>query len=99
MFMLKKFAGKQYDIPEPEAILRSKWGGNSHFRGSYVYVSADMEKRGANAEDLTKPLLVNDKPVVLFAGEATHGYLFSTVNGAIETGYREANRLIHLYSQ
>ncbi|CAG9761870.1 unnamed protein product [Ceutorhynchus assimilis] len=99
MYMLRKFAGHLYDIPEPDSILRSRWGSNSHFRGSYVYVNSDMEKRKASAEDLSKPLLSdNGKPVVLFAGEATHRCLFSTVNGAMETGYREADRLITLYN-
>ncbi|XP_066261243.1 spermine oxidase-like [Euwallacea similis] len=97
MFMLRKFAGKRFEIPEPDEILRSKWGSNPHFRGSYAYVSSKMEKSGASAEDLSKPLIVNGKPTVLFAGEATHGYLFSTVNGAMETGYREADRLIEFY--
>ena len=31
---------------------------------------------------------------LLFAGEATHPRHFSTVHGAIETGWREADRII-----
>ncbi|KAH1020053.1 hypothetical protein HUJ04_009782 [Dendroctonus ponderosae] len=89
MFMLRKFAGKQFEIPEPDGIIR----------GSYTYVSAEMERRQASAEDLAKPLTVNGKPVVLFAGEATHKSRFSTVNGAIETGHREAERIISLYGK
>ncbi|KAL1489563.1 hypothetical protein ABEB36_013516 [Hypothenemus hampei] len=99
MFILRKFAGQLFDIPEPEGLIRSKWGTNPHFRGSYVYVSADMEKRQASAHDLSTPLEVNGKPIVLFAGEATHASRFSTVNGAMETGYREADRLINFYSK
>lgn len=30
----------------------------------------------------------------MFAGEATHPYYYSTVHGAIETGYREADRVL-----
>lgn len=58
-----------------------------------------MERREASAEDLAKPLTVNGNPVVLFAGEATHKSHFSTVNGAIETGHREADRIIGLYGK
>ena len=41
-------------------------------------------------------LTVLAEPVgrVLFAGEATHDTHFSTVHGAIETGRREAERIL-----
>ncbi|XP_030767170.1 spermine oxidase [Sitophilus oryzae] len=97
MYMLRKFAGKQFDIPEPNGILRSKWGSNPHFRGSYTYVSANMENAKASANDLAEPLIAHSKPAVLFAGESTHATLFSTVSGAMETGYREAQRIIDFY--
>lgn len=35
--------------------------------------------------------------IILFAGEATHERFFSTVHGAIESGFREADRLIEYY--
>lgn len=35
--------------------------------------------------------------LVLFAGEATHSKHPSTVHGAIDSGWREANRLMELY--
>uniref|UniRef100_W8C7M9 Spermine oxidase n=1 Tax=Ceratitis capitata TaxID=7213 RepID=W8C7M9_CERCA len=38
------------------------------------------------------------KPIVQFAGEATHDYYFGTVHGAVETGIREAKRLQGYYS-
>ncbi|XP_076273104.1 spermine oxidase-like [Rhynchophorus ferrugineus] len=97
MYMLRKFAGRLYHIPEPDVIVRSKWGSNPHFKGSYAYVNAQMEKTKASANDLAQPLMKNSRPVVQFAGEATHSTLFSTVNGAMETGYREAERIISLY--
>ncbi|XP_074041191.1 uncharacterized protein isoform X2 [Leptinotarsa decemlineata] len=96
-FLLRKFAGRQYDIPEPEAVLRSKWNSNPHFCGSYVYVGLDQEVHNATAEDLAKPLKSKTgKETLLFAGEATSETRYSTVHGAIETGYREAGRLIEM---
>uniref|UniRef100_A0A1I8PJQ4 Amine oxidase domain-containing protein n=1 Tax=Stomoxys calcitrans TaxID=35570 RepID=A0A1I8PJQ4_STOCA len=41
----------------------------------------------------------NVKPLVLFAGEATSRHHYSTVHGAVESGYREANRLNYYYSK
>lgn len=39
----------------------------------------------------------NSKPIVQFAGEATHDHYYSTVHGAVETGWREAQRIIDFY--
>lgn len=48
--------------------------------------------------DLAAPVLnARGEPVLQFAGEATESHHFATVNGAIETGWREAQRLIDLY--
>lgn len=50
--------------------------------------------------DLAEPLLHNDKrPIIQFAGEATSQNHFSTVHGAIESGWREADRLINFYQE
>lgn len=53
-------------------------------------------KMQTSAADLAEPLLVNGKPIVLFAGEATHSHFYSTVHGAIESGFREAERIIQI---
>ncbi|KAK7576509.1 hypothetical protein V9T40_012795 [Parthenolecanium corni] len=34
--------------------------------------------------------------VIFFAGEATHGHYYSTAHGALETGYREAERILSI---
>lgn len=39
----------------------------------------------------------NGVPILQFGGEATSLHYFSTVHGAIESGWREAKRLIDLY--
>jgi len=35
--------------------------------------------------------------VLLFAGEATHEHFYSTVHGAVESGWREADRVFAYY--
>ncbi|XP_072388073.1 spermine oxidase-like [Diabrotica undecimpunctata] len=101
MFVLRKFLGKIYDICEPDEILRSKWSSNPHFCGSYVYKSIDQEKHNATAEDLARPIIAKsyNKPTLFFAGEATSTDHFSTVHGAIETGFREGDRLVDLLQE
>lgn len=48
--------------------------------------------------DLASPLSNSmGLPVLQFAGEASHDHFYSTVHGAVETGWREAQRLIDLY--
>ncbi|KAH1006660.1 hypothetical protein HUJ05_007370 [Dendroctonus ponderosae] len=96
------YAGKcipQMERLSEEAIRdghRSSWLSNPNFRGTYSYESTESGK--GLPRQLGAPLVdENGKPKVLFAGEATHPYYFSTVHGAIESGYREAERLIQLY--
>ncbi|PSN36046.1 Peroxisomal N(1)-acetyl-spermine/spermidine oxidase [Blattella germanica] len=55
----------------------------------------ETEKRGV--EGAGERVLLCLWQVLLFAGEATHSTHFSTVHGAIETGWREAERIIKLY--
>lgn len=51
-----------------------------------------------NAADLARPLPGKRGNVaLLFAGEATHNCFYSTAHGALESGFREADRLIKLY--
>ncbi|XP_058122909.1 peroxisomal N(1)-acetyl-spermine/spermidine oxidase-like [Anopheles ziemanni] len=82
-----------------QSIIRSNWSSDRHFRGSYSSRSITTERLKTGAKYLATPLLNDDgKPVVQFAGEATSWKSYSTVHGAIESGQREADRLIHLYN-
>ncbi|XP_012285635.1 spermine oxidase [Orussus abietinus] len=96
--VLHRFIGKDYNITRPVKLLRSQWYSNKHFRGTYSYHGIETESRNVKPAQLAEPLTKNDKPVVLFAGEASNDHHFSTVHGAIETGWREADRIIKLES-
>uniref|UniRef100_A0AAZ1XSS2 Amine oxidase domain-containing protein n=1 Tax=Oreochromis aureus TaxID=47969 RepID=A0AAZ1XSS2_OREAU len=83
----------------PKRILCSRWFTDPWTYGSYCHPAI-----GCTAEDLKnmmEPLPSQEtlsQPLqVLFAGEATHPYFYSTVHGAILTGWREADRLISHY--
>lgn len=74
---------------------RSGWLKNPHFLGTYSFHSLRTAAFKVTNEDLAKPILdTNGKPLIQFAGEATSTPHFSTVHGAIESGWREADRLI-----
>ncbi|KAK5638326.1 hypothetical protein RI129_012621 [Pyrocoelia pectoralis] len=95
-YILHKFLEKQH---VPDKIIRENWYSNSHFHGAYSFQTVASQKRGCSqANILAQPLLtVDGKPTLLLAGEATHPKYYSTVHGAIQTGFREAERLIDFY--
>jgi len=79
-------------------FFRSKWSSNPHFLGSYSYYSLKSDALGASTSILAEPIVDDvSKPIILFAGEETNTHYYSTVHGAVETGWREAQRLIDLY--
>ncbi|XP_034193646.2 uncharacterized protein LOC117610410 [Osmia lignaria lignaria] len=96
--LLEMFLSKAYDIPKFDQMLRSSWHANEHFRGCYSFRSVTTEKLNVETKDLAEPLSTADgKPILLFAGEATHDHYYSTVHGAVETGFREADRIVDFY--
>ncbi|KAG8367242.1 hypothetical protein BUALT_Bualt16G0052200 [Buddleja alternifolia] len=86
-----------------DKVLRTRWGTNPLFMGSYSYVAV-----GSSIDDmdtLAEPLPGNSHldtsipPLqILFAGEATHRTHYSTTHGAYFSGLREANRLLKHYN-
>ncbi|KAG2718149.1 hypothetical protein I3760_03G207500 [Carya illinoinensis] len=81
-------------------ILKSKWGKDPLFLGSYSYVAVGSS--GDDLDTMAEPLPKHDNAVspslqILFAGEATHRTHYSTTHGAYLSGLREANRLLHHY--
>ena len=88
--LLQKFLPK-IQVPEPKSILRSDWYSNPNTKGSYSYQTVESELANLGPETLEEPLA---KGKILFAGEATSLHHYSTVHGAIESGWREADRII-----
>lgn len=82
----------RHDIPEPKSILRSFWGSNPYFNGSYSYLP--LESYPVDFKNLGNPICFNNKPLVMFAGEATIRKYYSTVHGAYISGEREAQRIL-----
>ncbi|KAH9492971.1 hypothetical protein Btru_024011 [Bulinus truncatus] len=88
------------NIPNLTKVMRTSWGSNQYTQGSYSFIRV-----GASQEDIANlkyPLLKNlgdgiKKPIVLFAGEATHPSFYSTTHGALLTGNREAARIIQFW--
>ncbi|XP_030297293.1 peroxisomal N(1)-acetyl-spermine/spermidine oxidase-like [Sparus aurata] len=92
--LIRRFTGNP--TITPRRVLRSQWFHDPWTCGSYSFPG-----RGCSVQDLEnmmEPLPTKGsqaKPLqVLFAGEATHPYFYSTVHGALLTGWREADRLI-----
>ena len=79
-------------VPEPEAVMQTRWSSDPYSYGSYSYISV-----GAKTEyydTLARP--IDDR--VFFAGEATHRTYPGTVHGAYLSGIREANRVVNSFS-
>lgn len=98
MHVLIKFFGRQYKVTKPVRILRNNWNSNQHFRGVYSYETVESRKLNESAAlILSKPSISREGNLsLLFAGEATSPTHYATVHGAIESGYREAQRIVHL---
>lgn len=90
--VLQKYLG--VEVPVPRNIIKTTWHSNPYFRGSYSYV-----KVGASVRDiqiLAEPVVnkSSQKPILLFAGEATEQNFYSTTHGALLSGQREADRIL-----
>ncbi|XP_030011399.1 peroxisomal N(1)-acetyl-spermine/spermidine oxidase [Sphaeramia orbicularis] len=94
--LVRQFTGNP--IITPTRVLRSQWFHDPWTCGSYSYPG-----KGCSAQDLDNlrepmPTKGSQPLQVLFAGEATHPCFYSTVHGAVLSGWREADRLISHYS-
>ncbi|XP_072439333.1 peroxisomal N(1)-acetyl-spermine/spermidine oxidase [Chiloscyllium punctatum] len=96
--IIRKFTGNPL-IPAPKGIIRSRWYNDQYTRGSYSYtaVGSSGDDIDVIAEPLPFPSTQAQPLQILFAGEATHRTFYSTTHGALESGWREADRLINYY--
>lgn len=63
LLLFKKFLGSKYNIPQPVALLRSKWYTNPHFRGSYSCRLLKSDRMNVWSSQLSKPVCnVREKP-------------------------------------
>ena len=94
---LRKYVGRDFAYREPVGIFRSTWFTNPFTRGSYSYRSLQSREENVWASDLAEPVNDSAGTARLFlAGEATHSHFYSTVHGAVESGWREADRIATL---
>ncbi|KAH8380431.1 hypothetical protein KR009_010676 [Drosophila setifemur] len=96
LWLFRKFL--PFPMAHPKRFLRTQWHANPNFRGSYTFRSTYTDALRTGAWDLEAPLTdVGGQPRIQFAGESSHRHYYSTVHGAVETGWREADRLDHYY--
>lgn len=96
--VIRQFTGNPL-LPPPKNILRTKWHSDRFTKGSYSYT--EVGSSGDDIDIIAQPLPSDPakaQPLqVLFAGEATHRTFYSTTHGALESGWREADRLRDYY--
>ncbi|XP_063709329.1 spermine oxidase-like [Culicoides brevitarsis] len=94
-FIKKVFANQGWSITDPIKTRRTKWQQATNFRGSYSYRGVNASKAGVTFADLREPLRNHEgKITVLFAGEATHDKHYSTLHGAVESGFAAAQAIM-----
>jgi len=79
------------NLPSPVSALSPSWSTNPLIRGTYSFnsPSTPLGSRKVLAEPVRR---------ILFAGEATNTKHYATVHGAIETGWREADKIISIFN-
>lgn len=100
MNLLHRFTGN-YALPDAIAVYRSAWNSEPYIHGAYSYRTVNSDRENCSYTDLETPIYLSVAdllyPVILFAGEATDQTCYSTVHGAMNSGYREAGRISDFY--
>ncbi|GMR32025.1 hypothetical protein PMAYCL1PPCAC_02220 [Pristionchus mayeri] len=88
----KAFNNSSIDFPSK--VMRHSWRNDPLVLGSYSYLTPEAVEMGDANSILAEPILSSHgRPLVCFAGEATHSSFYQTTCGAYLSGEREANRL------
>ncbi|XP_014236124.1 spermine oxidase-like [Trichogramma pretiosum] len=90
---------KNDSLPEANKCVKSCWGSNRYFKGSYSHITKKCDITGVSPATLAEPIwgkriknnLHENLPILMFAGEATHENYYSTTHGAYDTGVKQAN--------
>ena len=83
-------------LPELKRVIVTRWLSNPYTLGAYSYRDVDSDALNITQSDLAKPITVNNVPRILLAGEATSEKYYTAVHGALDTGAREALRIVNL---
>ena len=99
IWLLEKYLSKSVSITKLTNIKTTKWMTNENFLGVYS-CPATTASIDVAPKDLANPIVNQmQKPCIMFAGEATHTTLTGLGNAAIETGWREGQRIVDFYSK
>jgi monoamine oxidase len=93
MWLLETFLGKK--LPKPKSMRRTSWQKSKNFLGSYSFHSMATAANKVSPRHLAQSIVnpVN-KPIILFAGEATDEKFSSYAHGAVASGWRAGNELV-----
>lgn len=94
--LIRRFTGNP--IITPRRVMRSQWFHDPWTIGSYSFPGIGCSSQDLNNLEEPFPTTGSQPLQVLFAGEATHHCFYSTVHGALLSGWREADRLMSHYS-
>jgi hypothetical protein len=90
--VLKKICGRE--IPAPVDYCITRWGQEQYSRMAFTYIPPGVDGKkalGSISQPVHDPVL-EEKPLIMFAGEHTTPYHPSTMHGAFLSGIREAYR-------
>lgn len=97
-----QFPTRNFDDPTKpnkitlQTVYPSRWKSNPLIRGSYSFMSMDMQKNVVKPATLRKPITdLNLTKRIFFSGEATSDMKSSFAHGAIESGRQAATDVIY----